>query len=346
MSFLGGREAGQRRSWRRRAFVLHRVLGLVAALPLLLIAGSGVLLGGYEELRARRAPPARQWAGAEAPLSLPLSLTGAVTAAQRAFTGAAVEVIYLPRFQEAMGVRLRLPAGRRLVAYLDPATLQVLGQRAAPDWLELAVQVHRGKLLGVPGQVLAIVAGTLAAPLWLLGLGVSLRRGGRISLHRRLGSLGGGLVTLVALLGAGLSLCLLLQAEPPPAARSAPGPGPAALQEDALARRARAAHRDGALRNVYLPEQAGSPVLFYFADDTRLWLDPLTGAVTRREARAASLRSWLYLLHTGRILGRIGPKIIGAVGAFAVLLVITGLRRRYLWASTRSMPSALATPSP
>lgn len=301
---------------------LHARLGVLFALPLLLIAATGILLGFYDALRYASAPYQL-----EKPVGRPVGAAELAKAAQVAFPVGRLEVLYLPAAPErAARARVTEAGGRRVVAFLDPATGKTMAvrdasQRDLVDWLH---EVHRGAIAGVAGEVAVAGAAIAVVLLWLSGVPMAGR--GR-HLHGRLGRVLGGAGAAIAVTGAMLAFAKPLRERFYPS----PATGIAHTQSFDPARLISAgsrSHGAAALERVQFPLREGQPAVLRFADGSRVWLDA-GGATLREETAFNPWLNMLYPLHSGRILGKAGPPLVALIGSGLLYLTYSGFRLRY-----------------
>lgn len=311
----------------------HVIVGMTSAVPLIVIAVSGVLLGFYDGLRHGSAPYRL-----EKPVTHPLGPAALVGAARSAYPGGRMEMLYLPATPErAVRVRMTGEAGRRSVIFLHPGTGKPIAVRDAAerDWVELLHEVHRGKIAGFTGEILVAAAALSVVLLWLSGL-PSRRRGGKVRhLHGRLGRVTGGLLALIALTGGMLAFAKPLREHlyPPPrtsAARALP-----AADIATLLRAGSGAYAVAPLDRIIFPVRGDQPLVLRFRDGGRVWLDGGKGEVLRTETPYAPWVNLLYPLHSGRILGRLGPPLVAALGVLLLLLIGSGYLMRRKGAKSR-----------
>lgn len=310
---------------RVQLYRFHAWLGLLAALPLLLIAASGILLGFYDGLRYA-SPPYRLPLPVERPLG-PAALADAARAAQ---PGGRLEALYLPTAPER-AARAVMGGNRRVTLFLHPADGGVIAVRDAEqrDWLDFLRAIHHGKLLGGAGEA-AAGALALALPLlWLTGRSVVRGRGWRQSgIHARLGRITGGMLAFLALTGGILTLAKPLREHLYPPPRIAVASGAAELSR--ILEKGVGIYGRAPLERIVFPAGNGAPILLRFRDGGRLWLDVANEEVLRVETPFSPWLNFLYPLHSGRILGRCGPPLVAALGGALLLLAMSALfiRRR------------------
>lgn len=308
---------------RGQLYRLHACLGLIAALPLLVIAVSGIILGFHDKLRYASAP--YRLSG---PVAHPLEPATLADAARAALPGGRLEVLYLPTAPER-AARAVMAGEKRLILFLHPATGRVLAVRDAErkDRLEFLRALHHGKALGVAGEIAAGAAALLLPLLWLTGR--PFRRGGlyKSGIHAGLGRITGGALIFLAVTGGILTFAKPLRDHFYPPPRSV-----TVFKATDLSR----AVEIGAgiyglapLDRIVFPARADLPLLFRFRDGGRVWLDAARGEALRVETPFAPWLNVLYPLHSGRILGRSGPPLVAALGVALLLLTARVVRLRH-----------------
>jgi uncharacterized iron-regulated membrane protein len=331
----------------RRLHQWHLWLGLAFAPILMVIAATGILLGFYDELRYAE-PPYRLNPAVEAGLP-PAVLAQHIRADYPDYH---LEVLYLPTAPER-AARAKLVGKDRRLAFIHPGTGQTLAIRNADeqDGLDFLYALHRGKPLGLPGQIIASAGGISVPILW--GIGLLLRWRRRIhrtrrriwftirSLHRELGLILGGLLAVLAAAGSLLNFAGPLKQwlDPPPQlAGSEP-----TVTTKTLARhvsRATSAYPAAPLERIYFPADGSTPWQFRFRDGGWAYLDA-GGRVLKIATPFSHWTHLLYPLHSGRLWGMYGPKFMALFGMVLLGLSGSGLylycrRRRANERSTQS----------
>jgi uncharacterized iron-regulated membrane protein len=345
----------------RRLRSLHRWIGLVLVIPLLLQAATGFILAASPPFEAMRKPLVRD------PSEPARSIGAIVEAAQTEAPAGLVP----SRYQAGLGpgdpaeVDLARPSQRAAEArvYVDPGSLMILDWRDQPDGFYLWVhRLHETLLL--PGPLGRSVVGWFGVGLFCLGLsGISIwwprrgrwkaalsvppsARGYRLqrALH---GAAGGWMVAfllLQSLSGASMAFpgffAMILRA---PAAK----PSTSALHwthtidVDAIAAAIRLAAPGATIVSIRFPVQPGRPVIANLrptglsqgqTDEPPIVViaDPFDGRVIsvrdpRKEGPGANILAWLRALHSGEGLGFAWRAITCLLGLALPILPITGL---------------------
>lgn len=300
----------------------HVGLGLVFAVPLMIIGASGLLLGFHDWLRYGSSPYRL-----EEPAVQPVAPAALADAARSAYPGGRLEVLYLPTEPDRVArARLSGKEGNRALVFLDPATgkpvaVRDLAERDLVDWL---YEVHKGAIAGLSGEIVAAAGAISLVLLWLSGL--PLKRQGRRarSLHGRIGRAAGGVLALVALTGVLLSFTKPLREKLYPAPRtSVATPLPTVDIAQVVSAGSRV-YIGSLLERVLLPVRGGQPVALCYQDGGRVWVDGANGQVLRTEPPYAPWINLLYPLHSGRMLGKLGPTLVAAFGVLLMFLIVSG----------------------
>lgn len=301
---------------------LHVRLGLVFAVPLLIIGASGILLGFHDWLRYGASPYRL-----EEPVVQPVAPAVLADAARSAYPEGRLEVLYLPTEPErAARARLSGKEGSRALVFLDPATGKPVAVRdpAERDLVDWLYEVHRGAIAGLSGEIVAAAGAVSLVLLWLSGL--PLKRQGRWArpLHGRIGRSAGGVLALVALTGGLLSFAKPLREKLYPAPRtSVATPLPTVDIAQVVSAGSRV-YTGSLLERVLLPVRGGQPVALRYQDGGRVWVDGANGQVLRTETPYAPSINLLYPLHSGRMLGKLGPTLVAAFGVLLMFLTVSG----------------------
>ncbi len=316
----------------------HVYLGLAFAPVLAVIAATGILLGFYDELRYAE-PPYRLNQAVEA--SLPTAVLA--QRIQAAHPGHRLEVLYLPTAPER-AARAKLAGPDRRLAFIHPETGQTLAVRDADeqDWLDFLYALHRGKPLGLTGQIIASIAGISIPILWSIGFLLRRRRSTYRTarqnsftirgLHREAGLILGGLLAVLTVMGSLLNFAGPLKQwlDPPP--RLA-GSRPALTPKDLAHHLSSAAltYPMAPLERIYFPADERSPLQLRFRDGGWAYLDA-DGRVLKIVTPLSHWTNLLYPLHSGRLWGTHGPRVTALFGLILFALSGSGL---YLYCRRR-----------
>lgn len=315
----------------------HVSLGLVALLPLTLTSVTGMLMVGRQALLDRQFP-----SRLEAPSTgQALSLDACVSKVEQVDPALRIETLYWPA-DAAHTLRVRgrtAPDAGATTYYLAPASGEIVA-RQGPSRLDLTdwiLRLHRGTWGGLAGRAFMSLLACGGALLWPTGLvigwvrrrktardnGTRPRRRSAMVAHRRLGNLLGGLFTFMALSGAVLNFVgeLSRVVDPVPAIAAAGRPADTNRSAVSLQRKmalARAQRPGVTLASIHLPSAKQPLVLFYFADNSRVYMDPGQDVVHKVTGPASHWVHAILLWHSGRVFGGAGPLLILAMGAGAL----------------------------
>lgn len=304
---------------------LHVRMGILFALPLLLLGVSGILLGFYDELRHSDFPDRL-----DVRFARPLSPAVLAEAARAAWPFGPLEVLHLPAAPDR-AVRAAMAGEQRVTLFLHPGTGELLAIRDTErkDWVGRLHDLHRGKVAGFAGEIVAAAAALAIVILWLTGLALRRRRKGARHLHARLGVAAGGILAFLAFTGGVLAFAKPLRDAfyPPPRVGSVITEYPEDLSR--LITRGTAVSPAAPLDRIIFQLRSHQPLVLRFRDGGRVWLDGGSGEVLRTETPFSPWINLLYPLHSGRILGGWGPPLAAAFGALLLFLAGSGwlLRR-------------------
>lgn len=318
-----------------RLVKFHRWIGLALALPLLIIAGSGIVLGFYDELRHGEAPYRMG-----SPVEDALSPDRLAQAVRRAFPGFRLQRLYLPTAPERTA-RAQLEGDRAVTVFLHPGTGAILAvqKTARQDWLNVLYDLHHGKLFHLPGQIVASLSGLGITVLWLMGLLLWRRRPARgypwrgkkmrvklSSLHRWLGLYLAAPVAVLALAGALLNFAAPLKQWLDPSPKIEVGKtctGPLPLAQTVAS--AHQAYSEVSLERIYFPADQNCLFRMRFQDGGWVYIDACKGKVIKVSTPFSHWTNLLYPLHSGRLFGPRGPWLIAVGGVVLLILLVTGL---------------------
>jgi uncharacterized iron-regulated membrane protein len=329
---------------KRQLLPVHRWVGLVIALFVLMQTATGVLLVFRTHLAEALDPAGMTSASAvrDAPISAVLG------AARARFPGYAVDHVVFPQTPRGVYlVQLLDPAGESRWASVDPGTAQVL--RAGRIWafpLEAAMQIHYRLMTGRLG-----LAALMTTALGLLTMAVSglwywwpkagrWRRSLAIEkgapprlllrrLHRNVGVFAAAAAIFSATTGLIVATEFILAPGPLMRITTAPDTTPGDLDR-ALAT-ARAIYPGRAIRDIRTPAP-GRFNIFFWAPETSphavhaVSLDPRSGRVLAVTPAQKSPGVWMIVLpiHSGDTFGDAGSLVVlsGALALFG--LAVTG----------------------
>ena len=315
----------------------HIYLGTLLALPLLVISATGILLGVYDQLRYA-GPPYRL----ESPAQAPLPAAALADRVRTIFPGERLAVLFLPTASDhAARAKLMAPEGSARLAFLDPESGHVLALKpvAEQDWLDFLYDLHRGKPLGLTGQIIASITGVSVLLLWGAGFWLTWRRAQSrekvrlpvylqlLKLHRQIGLWLGGLLAALAVVGAALNFAgpLIQRFDPEPHVVTVLNPGWNVARLGNFVEIARAHYPGVPLERIYFPVKSGEPWGFRFQDGSWVFSHPESGQVLAVKTSTSHWTRLLYPLHSGRLFGTYGPVFMAGLGFLLLGLTLTGL---------------------
>lgn len=306
------------------AYRLHRSLGLLLIVPLLAIAGSGLVLIFFDQLRYSAEPYAL-----DEPVQTALPPIELIETIQRAEPDMRLKRLYLPHLNTQTARAVLEWKDKKWLAFFHPTTGQLISLRDATqkDWLDELFRFHQGKYFGAMGQFLFSLSGLMVFILWLLGvfLFTAIPNNKRhMFYHRHIGLTLGGLVAVFVLCGAVLNYAAPLQRglKPLPSApKSNRLASVLALSE--LLSIADHIYPHSPLERVYIDEPVSNVMMVRFQDDSRLYLNRQDGQCMRQEMPLSHWLDWLYPLHSGRLFGQGRYPLMMLLG-LALLILIWG----------------------
>jgi uncharacterized iron-regulated membrane protein len=317
----------------------HLYLGMAIALPLLIIASSGIILSFYDDLRYS-APPYRL----ENPVDQPRDAEALAESVRRHYPRHRLEVLFLPTAPER-SARARLASPEPLLVFIHPSTAAILEVKGAADldWLDWLRELHRGSVLGLPGKIAASMVGLGTLFLWLMGLWLWYRRSatakrqrrkteillGLMVSHRQTGLLLGGPVVGLVLLGTLLNFSgpLMQWLDPPPTILSPTYTEqlmtlPLPRLVDTVVKN----YHDTPLERIYFPATASQPWRFRFLDGSWGFVDGQNGKLLKLKTPSSHWTMLLYPLHSGKMLGICGHWLLVFCGLTQLFLIASGWR--------------------
>jgi uncharacterized iron-regulated membrane protein len=320
----------------KKLWFSHLYLGITLALPLLIIAASGIVLSFYDELRYA-APPYRL----ATPVHQPLPAGALADSVQRRFPGHRLQVLFLPTASER-SARARLTGSEPLLVFIHPGTAAILEIQggAHPDSLNWLRELHRGSVLGLLGKITASMTGLGVLFLWIMGLWLRFRRSMTakrqqrrakvsVAIHQQAGLLLGGPIAGLALLGSLLNFAgpLMQWLDPSPSIISPTSTvRPKALPLSSLVDTATQVYRNAPLERIYFPATASEPWRFRFLDGSWGVVNGQNGAVLKLKTPSSHWTMLLYPLHSGKLLGIYGHCLLAICGLVLLFLIGSGLR--------------------
>ena len=208
----------------------------------------------------------------------------------------------------------------------------MLPTQMADPW-PIVYQVHRGLLAGTIGKAVVSLAGLSLWILWWTGRRLDSgkgRRHRRRSWHVRLGDSLGPILAVLCTLGSLLNFREPLSDLFDPIASRNPASQPVQVAMSATAlqlaqREAHALHPEGGPAQLRLPDAQRPYLLLFYRDETRIYADPVTGAVVKVRSRWSHWTSALHPLHTLQPLGRSAPWLSAALAGCLTFLCCRGL---------------------
>lgn len=316
----------------------HLYLGIAIALPLLIIAASGIVLSFYDDLRYAASPYRLA-----TPVNQSLDANALTESVRHHFPGHRLEVLFLPAAPEH-SARAKLAGPEPLLVFIHPGTVAILEVQNSTDldgldWLR---ELHRGSALGLPGKIAASMAGLGTLFLWVMGLWLWIRRSatvkrqrrrvklfpGLVTIHRLTGLLLGGPITVLALLGALLNFAgpLMQWLDPPPTIVT-----PTSTQQlttlplPRLVDAAVNSYHNSPLERIYFPATASQPWRFRFLDGSWGFVDGQNGTLLKLKTPSSHWTMLLYPLHSGKLPGIYGHWLLVLFGSALLFLVGSGL---------------------
>lgn len=310
----------------RVCYRLHRTVGLLLILPLLMIIGSGLALVFVDQLRDSLAP-----FSLTEPVQNPLSPGELVEIIQKAKPGMRLMRLYLPSSNRQTARVLLQGDHEKLFAFLHPGTGKIIRIRDASekDGLDKLYQFHQGKWLGTIGQFLFSLCGGAIFLLWLFGLRLYQAIPGKkksMRYHRRIGLTLGGFVAAFTLCGALLNYAAPLQRWLKPApdvpllTRTE-----TVLSIQELLTIASKIYPASSLERVYIDHPVDGSVMLRFQDSARLYLYRQNGQILQQELPLSHWLDWLYPLHSGRIFDLFRYPILLLLGLSLLILTLSGV---------------------
>ena len=324
---------------------LHTYIGFALLIPITVLSVTGIILGLHESIYRTKFHYASK---AQYPL-VAKDLNRSVTLFKEAFPTLILASIALPKFtKNGPSATLRfkvtdLSGKNPRIFYLDSQTSEIL--RIEPsdqtDFLDWVLKIHRGTWGGFYGRLSMSSIGILFGLLWPTGLIIKKFRKGRkkdtlwtqrklkssIGLHRALSSLLGMGISFMGFSGAWINfnseLTQLLDPFPIQSAQNLSINQRASLQEQMETALAIRSH--STLESIYFSKAPAGTVLFYFSDNSRVYLQQHTGALVRTITPITHASQALFPIHSGRVLGDLQSLYMGFFGIGILMLSFSGV---------------------
>lgn len=312
----------------------HLYLGVAIALPLLIIAASGIVLSFYDDLRYAASPYRLA-----TPMNQSLDANALTESIRHHFPGHRLEALFLPAAPEH-SARAKLAGPEPLLVFIHPGTVAILEVQNSTDFdgLDWLRELHRGSVLGLPGKIAASVVGLGVLFLWVMGLWLWIRRittakrqrrraKGLTAIHLQMGLLLGGPIAGLALLGALLNFAgpLMQWLDPPPALASTSSQPLTIPSLTRLIEIATQSYRDAPLERIYFPAIVSEPWRFRFLDGSWGFVDGQNGTLLKLKTPSSHWTMLLYPLHSGKLPGIYGHWLLVLFGSALLFLVSSGL---------------------
>lgn len=319
-------------------FKIHVYLGTACALLFLIIASTGILLGFYDQLRYS-APPYRLTTSMDHGLA-PTVLAKKIRSAYPEYRLTQLFLSTAP--ERAAQAKLEGPHNNSQLVFVHPGTGAVFASQGAThqDWLSFVHSLHHGKPFGLIGQIIISASGISLLILWIVGLVLWWQRPSRAyawrgkpwrirlrSIHRWLGLALGGLVAILATLGALLNFVGPIKQwlDPLPQIRAVEMSAQRPLNLERALTRGSAAYPGVPLERIYFPIPDNPLLRLRFKDGTWVYLHGMDGEVIKIASPFSHWTNLLYPLHSGRLLGRGGPWMIVVLGTILLMLGGSGV---------------------
>lgn len=304
---------------------LHRRLGLLLIVPLLAIAGSGLVLIFFDQLRYSAEPYAL-----DEPVQTALPPIELIETIQRTKPDRRLLRLYLPHSNSQTARAVFDGKDGKSLAFFDPATGLLISLRDAnqKDWLDWLYRFHQGKTFGMIGQLLFSLSGLMVSILWLLGvfLFTSIPINKRsMFYHRHVGLTFGGLLAAFMLCGAVLNFVVPLQQSLKPlpfVPESKQVASTLALSE--LLTIAGNIYPHSALERFYIDKPVNNLMMVRFRDGARFYFNKQDGQCVGQQMPLSHWLDWLYPLHSGRLFGGVRYPLLILLGITLLILAWGG----------------------
>lgn len=207
------------------------------------------------------------------------------------------------------------------------------------DGLSFIHSLHHGKPFGLVGRIIASISGISLLILWLVGLILWWRHSSRIyawqgkswriklrSVHRWLGLILGGILALLAILGALLNFDKPLKQwlNPPPHIKIREIDTQQSFDLERAIAQGSVAYPGVHLDRIYFPTPDNYLLQLHFKDGAYVYLHGVDGRVIKIDSISSHWTNWLYSFHTWRFLETGRSWVIAVLGATLLLLVGSG----------------------
>lgn len=312
----------------------HLRLGLILAFPLGLVASTGIILSWSEVIRDRQWPFSLSSIELSPPPSQPIPLSQFLESTRKTFPDIQIQTVF-PSHSADHSVRVETENKRY---FLDPHTAEVLTSLSKEDGLSFLLKVHRGTWAGWNGRLVMSIVGVLLTALWILGFLLrrvrvskikrpqTLPKASPVYWHRKLGFIIGAGLGLMGLSGALLNFNkdLLTWLDPLPEAQVSLKSDPR-LSIDSMTALALKAHPNAELRSIHFPKKNENLTLFYFLDNSRVYIQSDLQQIQKIMTPQANWFHWLYPVHSGKIYGPLKPGVLSILGVSLFVLLASGV---------------------
>lgn len=307
-----------------KIYRLHRLLGLIIALPLLIMILSGLVLVFLDQIRdfdtdyRLSAPAADMMSAAQLQRSIELN-----------WPNARLTRLYLPKnYHYSVKAVLREDRVKHTV-FLHPQTGRLIRQLDADrmsftTWL---YNLHRGKFLGEPGRLIFSASGLVLCVLWFLGFMLyrpGSRKKSRLG-HRQIGVYMGGFLVFFTVCGALLNYADYFNRWFFPVPKIALNKPSSSTEPENLFASVKAVYSEADMERIYFPMTSSEPAMIRFQDGARLYMNPVTLNVIELVRPYSRWVDWLYPVHSGRILGNNRYWLLPVMALTLLSLVIGGV---------------------
>jgi uncharacterized iron-regulated membrane protein len=255
-----------------------------------------------------------------------------------------IAAIYFPRNpNQTARVKVLQPKTKQgHVLFVQPETGRILAREDGEqlDVLEWIYRIHRGTWAGYPSRVLASTLAILTVFLWPLGWIVRKNRTKRkkqavwvkknftswAGSHRTFGYFTGGFLIFMAFSGALMNfnsdlINLFDPIHSPTDSLAQPSSSVPLVQQLETAQKLRPSSK---LDSIHLAKAPPSTILFYFQDNSRVYLEKGTLNVIKVMSPTSHWIHALYPIHSGRLLGAGKLPFILLIGTTSLAIILSG----------------------